>query len=383
MKPLRLLLSVCLLVCLSAHAFAQDAIKYLGYKGGIDIGAQGVKISVMGFYLKNDKLRYRLVYERQESVGLVKGMETNGGKLRTSDIQDAVSFIQEMLEDAKTVYKLSNKDFIMYSSSGINMASNITELDAYAQKTLGMAVNTSLTTKAESAYGARATMDREDFDSAILVDVGGGSSKGGILQKYIAADGKEKYTFKSFNLDFGARRLSERVAKRTANFDDYQKVLKTMVEDTLSILIRSSLNDNPGIQTDKRNIVYVIGGASYQFITWLYPEKVQEEIVEFKYSDLLDFDYMMRRENGWKSFQTRTFDNIADANLRQLMIKDNEKASQKIYNRDGCLAGISLVMQILKEIGSPEKKTFYFSRDAYWVNVLVYDAFKNDFLKRS
>ena len=105
--------------------------------------------------------------------------------------------------------------------------------------------------------------------------------------------------------------------------------------------------------------------------------------MEFKYSDLQDFDYMMRRENGWKSFQTRTFDNIADANLRQLMIKDNEKAAQKIYNRDACLAGISLVMQILKEIGSPEKKTFYFSRDAYWVNVLIYDAFKNDFLKRS
>jgi hypothetical protein len=39
--------------------------------------------------------------------------------------------------------------------------------------------------------------------------------------------------------------------------------------------------------------------------------------------------------------------------------------------------------QIVKEIGNPESKTFYFSRDAYWINVLIYDAFKADFTKRS
>lgn len=372
-----------LIVLMSQMAVAQEIINYLGYRAGIDIGAQGVKISVMGFYNRSNKLKYKLIYERQESVGLVKGMETNGGKLRTSDIQDAVSFAQEMIEDAKTTYKLTNKDFIMYSSSGVNMAGNIGELDAQAQKTLGMGVNTSLTSKAEAAYGTRASMDRDDFDNAILVDVGGGSSKGGILQKYVAADGKEKYTFKSFNIEYGARRLSERIAKRTTNFDDYQKQLKGMVEDTLGILIRSSLSDNPGISLGQRNTIYVTGGAAYQFITWLFPEKVQDEIVEFKYSDLQDFEYMLRRENGWKTFATRQFDNITDANLRQLMVKDHEKATQKVYNRDACLAGISLMKQIVKEIGNPESKTFYFSRDAYWINVLIYDAFKADFTKRS
>lgn len=379
----RLPLILLLTTLLSQLSFAQETINYLGYRAGIDIGAQGVKISVMGFYNKSNKLKYKLVYERQESVGLVKGMETNGGKLRTADIQDAISFAQEMIEDAKTAYKLTNKDFIIHSSSGVNMAGNISELDAQAQKTFGMGVNTSLTSKGEAAYGARASMDREDFDNAILVDVGGGSSKGGILQKYVAADGKEKYTFKSFNIEYGARRLSERVAKRTAgNFDEYQKQLKATVEDTLGILIRSSLSDNPGISLGQRNIIYVTGGAAYQFITWLFPEKVQDEIVEFKYSDLQDFEYMLRRENGWKTFTSRQFDNITDANLRQMMIKDHEKATQKVYNRDACLAGISLMKQIIKEIGAPENKTYYFSRDAYWINVMIYDAFKADFTKR-
>lgn len=371
-----------LILLITHQMFAQEAINYLGYRGGIDIGAQGVKISIMGFYYKNDRLKYRLIYERQESIGLVKGMETNGGKLRTADIQDAISFAQEMIEDAKEAYKLANKDFVIYTSSGVNIAPNVGELDALSKKNMNMSVNVSLTAKAEAAYGTRASFDRDDFDSAILVDVGGGSSKGGILQKYTAADGREKYTFKSFNLEYGARRLNERIAKRTSNFDDYQKQLKSMVEDTLANLIRSNLNDNPSISSFNRNIIYLTGGAAYQFITWLYPEKILDEIVEFKYTDILNFEYLLRKEGGWKSFENRQFDNIADEKLRQLMKKDHEKATQKIYNRDACLAGISLVEQIIKEIGSPEKKIFYFSRDAYWINILIYDTYKNDF-KRS
>lgn len=358
--------------------FAQ-APKYVGYRGGFDIGSQGVKMSVIGFYFQNNKLRYKLVYDRQETVGLVKGMETNGGKLRPADIQEAIAFVQEMMEDAKTVYKLTNKDFVIYASSGVNIAPNIGDLDALAFKNLAMHVTINMPAKAEATYGARAGLAREDFDSAILVDVGGGNTKGGILQKYVGADGRERYTFKSYNIEYGARRLSERVLKRTGNFEAYTKDLKAMVEDSIAPLIRSSLNDNPEIRSATRNIIYTTGGASYQFITWLVPEKVQEEIIEFKYDDLLSFYNMLQSADGWAEFETRKFDNIKDAKLKELVIRDHDKATKKVYNRDACLAGISLVLQAVKEIGNPERKTFYFTRDAYWINTTVYDLYKGDF----
>lgn len=358
--------------------FAQTP-KYVGYRGGFDIGSQGVKMSVIGFYFQNNKLRYKLVYDRQETVGLVKGMETNGGKLRPADIQEAIAFVQEMMEDAKTVYKLTNKDFVIYASSGVNIAPNIADLDALAFKNIAMHVNINMPAKAEATYGARAGLAREDFDSAILVDVGGGNTKGGILQKYVGADGRERYTFKSYNIEYGARRLSERVLKRTSNFEVYAKDLKGMVEDSIAPLIRSSLNDNPEIRSATRNIIYTTGGASYQFITWLVPEKVQEEIIEFKYDDLLSFYNMLQSADGWAEFETRKFDNIKDAKLKELMVRDHDKATKKVYNRDACLAGISLVLQAIKEIGNPERKTFYFTRDAYWINTTVYDLYKGDF----
>ena len=366
---------------LALGASAQTAPKYVGYRGGFDVGSQGVKLSIVGFYYQKNSLRYRLVYDRQETVGLIKGMETNNGKLRPADIQDAIAFVQEMLEDAKSAYKLQNKDFIIYASSGVNIAPNIADLDAQAQKMIGMKVTTNMPAKTEATYGARAGLAREDFDSAILVDVGGGNTKGGILQKYIGADGRERYTFKSYNIEFGARRLSERLTKRSSSPDDYNANLKQMIEDTVAPLIRSSLNDNPEIRSANRSIVYTTGGAAYQFITWLFPEKVQEEIIDFKYSNLQDFYAMLQSPTGWAEWETRKFDNIKDEKLRALVVRDHQKATQKVYNRDACLAGISLVMQAVREIGNPDRKTFYFTRDAYWINTLVYDTFKNDFKK--
>ena len=360
---------------------AQTAPKYVGYRGGFDIGSQGVKLSIVGFYYQKNSLRYRLIYDRQETVGLIKGMETNNGKLRPADIQDAIAFVQEMLEDAKSAYKLQNKDFIIYASSGVNIAPNIADLDAQAQKMIGMKVTTNMPAKTEATYGARAGLAREDFDSAILVDVGGGNTKGGILQKYIAADGRERYTFKSYNIEFGARRLSERMAKRSSSPDEYNANLKAMIEDTVAPLIRSSLNDNPEIRSANRSIVYTTGGAAYQFITWLFPEKVQDEIIDFKYSNLQSFYDMLQSPTGWAEWESRKFDNIKDDKLRELVVRDHQKATQKVYNRDACLAGISLVMQAVREIGNPDRKTFYFTRDAYWINTLVYDTFKNDFKK--
>lgn len=372
-----MLIAVTLLI-ITVQSFAQTP-KYVGYRGGFDIGSQGVKLSVIGFYFQNNKLRYKLVYDRQETVGLIKGMETNGGKVRPADIQEAIAFVQEMMEDAKSAYKLTNKDFVIYASSGVNIAPNIGDLDALAQKNLGMRVNINMPAKAEATYGARAGLAREDFDSAILVDVGGGNTKGGILQKYVGADGRERYTFKSYNIEFGARRLSERILKRTSGFDAYNQDLKKMIEDSIAPLIRSSLNDNPEIRSATRNIIYTTGGVSYQFITWLVPEKIQEEIIEFKYDDLLSFYNMLQTPDGWAEFEARKFDNIKDVKLKELMVRDHDKATKKVYNRDACLAGISLVLQAVKEIGNPDRKTFYFTRDAYWINTTVYDQYKGDF----
>mgnify|MGYP006888940626 FL=1 len=88
---------------------------------------------------------------------------------------------------------------------------------------------------------------------------------------------------------------------------------------------------------------------------------------------------MLQTLDGWGDFETRKFDNIKDAKLKELMIRDHDKATKKVYNRDACLAGISLILQAVKEIGNPERKTFYFTRDAYWINTTVYDLYKGDF----
>ena len=354
-------------------------ITYDGYRAGFDIGSQGVKLSVIGFYHQNGKLKYRLIYDRQETVGLVKGMELNSGKLRAVDIQEAVATVQEMMRDAFDVFGLTNRDFIIYTSSGINLATNVSDVNALTQKTLGMTTITDMPTKVEATYSVRAGLAREDFERAILVDVGGGNLKGGILQPYINAAGVTRFTFKSYTIELGARRLSERILLRNPNLTEYPNLLKTMVEDSIAPLIRMSLNDNPGIKDLSRSMVYLTGGAAYQFITWRYPEKVRDEIVEFTLDDFGQFVEMLYSLTGWIDWQSRTFAMIKDVKLREQIERDHIKASRRVYNREGCLAGTLLAQQVFREIGGLNTKTFYFTRDAYWINALVFDTYKDEF----
>ncbi|MEZ0609472.1 hypothetical protein ACAW74_13195 [Fibrella sp. WM1] len=374
-----------ILLCLSTSAvWAQEVqapIVYDGYRGGFDIGSQGVKLSIIGFYHREGKLKYKLVYDRQETVGLVKGMELNNGKLRAADIQDAVATVQEMLKDASETYGMAPRDFIIYTSSGVNLASNVADVDALTQKVLGIPTTTNMPTKVEATYSVRAGLAREDFDKAILIDVGGGNLKGGILQPYISASGSTRYTFKAYTIEHGARRVSERVLLRQNDPVKYQSELRTMVEDSIAPLIRMSLNDNPEIKTVTRSIVYLTGGAAYQFITWRFPEKVQEEIVEFTMNDFNQFLDMLNSPTGWLDWQSRTFTKVEDPKLRELMERDHAKATKKVYNREGCLAGTLLAQQLFREIGNLNTKMFYFTRDAYWINALVFDTYKGEFKK--
>ncbi|MEZ0483031.1 hypothetical protein [Fibrella aquatica] len=356
-------------------------ITFDGYRAGFDIGSQGVKLSVIGFYKQNGKLKYRLVYDRQETVGLVKGMELNNGKLRSADIQEAVATVQEMMRDASEAFGMTNRDFIIYTSSGVNMATNVGEVNTQTQKLLGMTTVVDMPTKIEATYSVRAGLAREDFDRAILVDVGGGNLKGGILQPYVSASGTTRYTFKSYTIELGARRLSERIMLRNPNPADYANLLKAMVEDSIAPLVRMSLNDNPGIKDINRSMIYLTGGAAYQFITWRFPEKVQDEIVEFTLDDFGQFVEMLYSPTGWIDWQSRSFSMIEDPKLRELIERDHAKATRRVYNREGCLAGTLLAQQIFREIGNLNTKTFYFTRDAYWINALVFDTYKGEFKK--
>jgi hypothetical protein len=376
-----------LLSCLTVASTVSQAqeipapVVYDGYRGGFDIGSQGIKISIIGFYHRDGKLKYRLVYDRQETVGLVKGMELNNGKLRPADIQDAVATVQEMLKDASETYGMTNRDFIIYTSSGVNLATNVADIDVLTQKMLNIPTVTSMPTKVEATYSVRAGLAREDFDKAILVDVGGGNLKGGILQPYVSASGATRYTFKSYSIEYGARRVAERIMMRKTDPAEYQNDLRVMVEDSVAPLIRMSLNDNPEIKTIGRSIVYLTGGAAYQFITWKYPEKVREEIVEFTMNDFYQFIDMLSSPTGWLDWQGKTFTKIEDLKLREIIERDHVKATKRVYNREGCLAGTLLAQQVFREIGNLNTKTFYFTRDAYWINALVFDTYKGEFKK--
>lgn len=371
----------CLLLTAARAQETQTPIVYDGYRGGFDIGSQGVKLSIIGFYHREGKLKYKLIYDRQETVGLVKGMELNNGKLRAADIQDAVATVQEMLKDASETYGMATRDFIIYTSSGVNLATNVSDVDALTQKVLGIPTVTNMPTKVEATYSVRAGLAREDFDRAILVDVGGGNLKGGILQPYISASGATRYTFKAYTIEHGARRVAERVLLRQSEPTKYQREVQAMVQDSIAPLIRMSLNDNPEIKTPSRSIIYLTGGAAYQFIAWRFPEKVQDEIVEFTMNDFNQFIDMLSSPTGWLDWQNRTFTNIDDPKLRELMERDHAKATKKVYNREGCLAGTLLSRQVFREIGNLNTKTFYFTRDAYWINALVFDTYKGEFKK--
>jgi exopolyphosphatase/pppGpp-phosphohydrolase len=360
---------------LSVATFAQNAPHsgHVAYRLVGDIGSTGVKLAVLDIYkTPKGNLAYAIAYlPDQITLGLSKGLETNGGSLLQADIEKAATNLNEVFEDllSNPDFKLTKSNIYLCASSGINKAKNIDQLDKRVYDVTGVHVDLTLTAEKEAAYETRASLDRSDFDDAVSNNVGGGNTKGGILVPYQDSRGRTKFRFYSYNIQFGAKRLSEKFIKKSSNFAEYKDMVTKFVNDSIAPSLELQFRDHPEIM--QRNMSYISGGVAFQFVTWLKPSEYKTEIVEdIRYSDILAFYAVVSQENGLDEFKSRKFSDPA-----QQKVNDN---AANLYSKEAVFAGWSLMKAVVEKQGNPDKKTYYFPRDAYWMYSYGFDKFKNE-----
>src|SRR5436190_6835878 len=141
--------------------------------GGIEIGGRGVKATVLE--VRPGGL-YRRLFSKTHNTTLSALDER--GAFKKDALADAVGGIAGFYRVFRETYKLPPERIHIVGSSGVPRASNRADLVAAVKKATGQELRF-IDEKTEVALTIAGVVPRDDRDGSIVLDVGGGNTKGG------------------------------------------------------------------------------------------------------------------------------------------------------------------------------------------------------------
>lgn len=343
-------LSIILLIL--AFSFNVSANKLVMY---VEYGGKGIKFGVIE-YTDAAYRHYKPVENKELNIGLSKNFQSTK-KISSADIASAVSSSNDAYLELLEKYKpqgLEDKNVYFYTSSGLGVATNISEFcDAVKAKT-GHAVYVVKDTE-EAKYTIAGTIPYEKIDNAFVLDQGGSNTKGG----YIIKDGNS-LTAIPVNFDLGSVRLTELIVKNymSSHPDDKDQERQVYITamnkcfDSLKLDIKTTFGNIDGAES--RNELYLSGGAAFVISTLLYPDApLTGQMVPVSLDKLKAFLSDVQDRDYYKRLQSKTFTDEA-----------KQKAytnALKIYNQLQLISATKLLVTYINAL-SGDEKAIYFNR---------------------
>lgn len=321
----------------------------------VEYGGKGIKLGVIA-YTDAAFRRYMPVENKELNIGLSKNFQSTG-KISSSDIAAAVSSSYDSYNDLLEKYKasgLEDKNVFFYTSSGVGVATNITEFcDAVKAKT-GHGVYVVKETE-EAKYTIAGTIPYEKIEKALVLDQGGSNTKGG----YIIKEGTS-LTAIPVNFDLGSVRIYELISKyyMASHPDDKELEKQVFIAgmnkcfDSLKVEIKNSFSNIDGVED--RTELYLSGGAAFAITTLLYPDAPLEgQMVPVSLDKLKAFLTDIQERDFYKALQAK-----------QLGDEKKQKAysgALKIYSQLQLISATKLLVTYINAF-SGDEKSIYFNR---------------------
>jgi exopolyphosphatase/pppGpp-phosphohydrolase len=321
--------------------------------GGIEIGSKGIKVAVLD--VKNAKKnQYTLKEFWTENVGIVKGIAIDGN-LNPNDINTAGNVVLSNYIKLLTKFKIEDENIFIVASSGIAMANNtqdlILKIKELTQKDIEI-----IPSKLEAKLLFTGSVPKKQYENGLNLDIGGGNTKGGFIED----QDKKSNIFHPLNLDLGTMTLTEKINKELDEQNNFNQYLGNLAEKNamLNTSIKEMLKNIPN--TKKIKNIYLSGGTVWAFYTLSKKSDDNEKYGKFTYEEVLD--YASKLINNFDEF-TKFAENNSEA----------EKVL-KTYSQKHLVAGCSILLKSLENIGDLENKNIYFVRQAHIAFILSYVA---------
>jgi exopolyphosphatase/pppGpp-phosphohydrolase len=325
-------------------------------RGGIEIGAKGVKATVLeldtGPSGPTSRTIMTEVSNTTVAAGVVGTNKYSAGAIRET-AAEAGKFAKQMREQ----YGVPSEKIQVIGSSGLPGASNRNELVEAVREATGLAPLRFITPCEEVGLIIAGLLAEPERSRALLVDIGSGNTKGG----YLGAGGQTV----CFSVPFGSVTFADRVKKDApgqAFADAADQLRPTRLEAPLVEEVRA----NPELAA--RSLVILSGGAAYAMVTLMEPEKVRQDRVTFAAREIADY---LQRLKAAEGIPRPDLDAIADPAIRAAAEKEVQNVADN-FTRENLIAGAE-VLTALSSAFKFEGKTLIFDRNGItaWIRAAV------------
>jgi tetratricopeptide (TPR) repeat protein len=339
---------------------------------GIEIGAKGVKLSVVGIRLTIDGF-YDFTIKHDESFN------ANIVQMTEQSVQDAIKAANGFLDVARKKYELDDKHIFVVASSGVKqVAEQKGKLDEIKKKfTENIKTKNPIrfiSAEEESYYVIMGTTMPKFRANSTTIDIGSGNTKGGFLS------GERLEKLEAVTFDFGTETFSHFIEEN--KYDrllGYDSLAKVLAKERIYPAVQKEYARHGGLRT--RQMVNLVGGITWTVATFMYPENALDPFVPIS-------PYAVRRfrNDVIKQYELVTAPNleyITDEPLR-LAAQENVKRAKASFTREEMIAGAIILDAVVNSLASETSgKKFYYARYGYigWITGYVMEAVTKEYAK--
>jgi exopolyphosphatase/pppGpp-phosphohydrolase len=334
--------------------------------GGIEIGAKGVKATVIDATPGPHGLNVKVLLSGTYNTALSAGIAATG-KFEAEALKATAAAIKKYVAEMEAKHKVPADSIYIVGSSGIfsPIASDARAVQA-RQEELARVIRTAtgrkmdfISVRREAELSIVGIVPRALLDVSLLIDIGGGNTKGGFR------DSSRKFV--TFGVPYGSVTFCELIKKRSGK-GDIVKSSASAAAEVLRPALRESIKAHSSLVDRER--VYLSGGAAWSLATFTHPGN-RAAYVELTAKDLHAYHRMLTARPG-------EYPKVDFASLGEEERKTAEKEIKRVestYSPEQMLAGAEILLALASEFKLAEKK-MQFPRNGYLGWILAYAALK-------
>jgi len=337
---------------------------------GIEIGAKGIKLSVVGIRLG---IEGHYLFDIKED----KSVNPDIVSLKDVAIDKAIGAVNAFLKHVNTDFEIDTSHIFVVASSGVRTeAKKHGKLEEISKRinegVEGYHKEIKFITPEEEAYYAikGATLPRFRAIST-TIDIGSGNTKGGYLI------GEHLDQLSPLTFDFGTRTFSETIKdNKIEMLQGYDSVARYFAKEYIYKDVKEELSNNSGFRT--RRIVHLAGGAPWAMTTMMYPEKIEEMFVQVSPADIRKFRIAVMKEHEIITAPNISY--IQDEKIREKAQAEIDRVN-KSFTREEMIAGSIILDALAHQLHSNVPKRFYFARLGYigWITGYIMESVTQEY----
>jgi exopolyphosphatase/pppGpp-phosphohydrolase len=331
--------------------------------GGIEIGAKGVKATVLDVTAGADGYKVKELLAGTKNTTLTAGLAASG-RFNADAVRDTAGAVAAFAARMRQEYRVPPERLYVVGSSGLfsalagkedAIAANRDLLAAAVRDACGLAIQF-IDVCREVELSVEGTIPARDAETAALFDIGGGNTKGGY---------REGKAIVSAGIPLGTVTFTDFVKKRAGQVG-FAGTAEALRDEVLVPALRKALKGKPGLTERQR--IYLSGGSCWALATLARPGD-RGPYVALTAEDVAAYRKTVRDARG--AFPTPDLSGIADPDLRAAARKEIDKV-KAAFTPEQMLAGAELLQALADELGFARGKKVYFARNAQVAWILAY-----------